>query len=88
MPQRGNSRHAGIGWRQTLMTSPPNHILFFPVRAKKNNRLVENRLNRASVAQWSERSPFTSEVVDSILSDNILNVTRTVEPVLHTCENS
>ncbi len=31
----------------------------------------------ASVAQWSERSPFTSEVAGSILSENVLNVTRT-----------
>ncbi len=31
----------------------------------------------ASVAQWSERSPFTSEVADSILRENFLNVTRT-----------
>ena len=30
----------------------------------------------ASVAQWSERSPFTSEVACSILSENVLNVTR------------
>ncbi len=29
------------------------------------------------MAQWSERSPFTSEVVGSILSVNVLNVTRT-----------
>ncbi len=29
-----------------------------------------------SVAQWSERSPFTSEVAGSILSENVLNVTR------------
>ena len=31
----------------------------------------------ASVAQWSERSPFTSEVAGSILRENFLNVTRT-----------
>ncbi len=30
----------------------------------------------ASVAQWLERSPFTSEVAGSILSENFLNVTR------------
>ncbi len=30
----------------------------------------------ASVAQWSERSPFTSEVAGSLLSENFLNVTR------------
>ena len=29
------------------------------------------------MAQWSERSPFTSEVAGSILSGNFLNVTRT-----------
>ena len=29
------------------------------------------------MAQWSERSPFTSEVAGSILSENFLNVTRT-----------
>ncbi len=29
------------------------------------------------MAQWSERSPFTSEVAGSILSENVLNVTRT-----------
>ncbi len=32
---------------------------------------------RASVAQWSERSPFTPEVAGSILNENFLNVTRT-----------
>ena len=31
----------------------------------------------ASVAQWSERSPFTSEAAGSILSENFLNVART-----------
>ncbi len=30
----------------------------------------------ASVAQWSERSSFTSEVAGSILSENFLSVTR------------
>jgi hypothetical protein len=34
-------------------------------------------LQIASVAQWSERSPFTSEDAGSILSENILNVNRT-----------
>ena len=29
------------------------------------------------MAQWSERSPFTSEVAGLILSENALNVTRT-----------
>ncbi len=33
----------------------------------------------ATVAQWSERSPFTSEVA-GILSENVLNVTRTQCP--------
>ncbi len=28
------------------------------------------------MAQWSERSPFTSEVAGSILSEGVLNVTR------------
>ena len=28
----------------------------------------------ASVAQWSERSPFTSEVAGSILRENFLNL--------------
>ncbi len=37
----------------------------------------------ASVAQWSERS-FTSEVAGSILSENVLNVTRTQ----YSCEKS
>ena len=30
----------------------------------------------ASVAQWSERSPFTSEAAGSILRENFLNFTR------------
>ena len=30
----------------------------------------------ASVAQWSERSPFTSKVAGSIRRENFLNVTR------------
>ncbi len=30
----------------------------------------------AQEAHWSERSPFTSEVAGSILSENFLNVTR------------
>ncbi len=29
------------------------------------------------MAQWSERLPFTSEIAGSILSENVLNVTRT-----------
>ena len=29
------------------------------------------------MAQWSERLPFTSEIVGSILRENFLNVTRT-----------
>ena len=33
--------------------------------------------NGASVAQWSVRSPSTSEVAGSILSENFLNVART-----------
>ncbi len=28
------------------------------------------------MVQWSERSPFTSEVAGSILSENVLDVTR------------
>ena len=32
----------------------------------------------ASVARWSQRTPFTSEVAGSIPSENILNVTRTL----------
>ena len=32
------------------------------------------------MAQWSERSPFTSEVAGSILCENVLNVTRTQCP--------
>ena len=31
----------------------------------------------SQLSQWSERSPFTSEVAASILSENFLNVTRT-----------
>ena len=31
----------------------------------------------ASVARWSQRTPFTSEVAGSIPSENVLNVTRT-----------
>ena len=34
-------------------------------------------LNGALVAQWSERSPFTSEIAGPILRENFLNVTRT-----------
>ncbi len=34
-------------------------------------------IQSASVAQWSERSPFTSEVACWILSENVLNATRT-----------
>ncbi len=33
-------------------------------------------IHSSSVAQWSVRSPFTSEVAGSILSENFLNVTR------------
>ncbi len=35
------------------------------------------------VEQWSERSPFTSEVAGSILNENV-----TPTPVLHSCEKS
>ena len=48
------------------------------------------RANGASVAQWSVRSPFTSEVAGSILSENFwnfLNVTQ-AHAVLHSCEKS
>ncbi len=38
--------------------------------------MVFNVAAGASVAQWSERSPFTSEVAGSILNENFLNVTR------------
>ncbi len=34
-------------------------------------------MHGASVAQWLGRSPFTSKVAGSILSENVLNVTRT-----------
>ena len=34
------------------------------------------KIDEASVAQWSERSSFTSEVAGSILSENFPNVTR------------
>ena len=38
---------------------------------------VQQLVVGVSVAQWSERSPLTSEVAGSILSENFLNVTRT-----------
>ncbi len=38
---------------------------------------VQQLVVGTSVAQWSERSPLTSEVAGSILSENFLNVTRT-----------
>ncbi len=41
----------------------------------------------ASVAQWSERSPFTSEVAGSILSENFLNVNRSTH-VKKVCQHS
>ena len=48
--------------------------------------MVRNLLNRAACINISaERSPFTSEVAGSILSENFLNATRTV---LHSCEKS
>ena len=34
-------------------------------------------MNGASMAQWSERSPFNSEVAGSILSENVVSVIRT-----------
>ncbi len=34
-------------------------------------------LDGASVAQWSDHSPFTSEAAGSILRENFFNVTRT-----------
>ncbi len=37
---------------------------------------------KASVAQWSGRSSFTSEVAGSILSENFLNVTRAYSALL------
>ncbi len=40
------------------------------------NFCLTDRVFTLSVAQWSERSPFTSEVAGSILSENLLNVTR------------
>ena len=38
--------------------------------------VTSDRCIGASVAQWSERSPFTSEAAGSILRENFLNVTR------------
>ncbi len=35
------------------------------------------RRHGASVAQWSEPSPITSEIADSILTENDVDVTRT-----------
>ncbi len=57
----------------------------------KSPKLVKSMYVGASVAQWSERSPFTSEVAGSILSENVLNVIlehntpfmRRVKPVFH-----
>ena len=43
----------------------------FPFRALQGIIVV-----CSTVAQWSARSPFTSEVAGSILSENFLNVTR------------
>ncbi len=39
--------------------------------------ITETRIVGASVAQWSERSPFISEVAGPIVSENAPNVTRT-----------
>ncbi len=48
----------------------------FKLLKKTNVPMQVIMFNGASVAQWSERSPFTSEVAGSILSENFLNVTR------------
>ena len=45
--------------------------------ANKQYKKKAVKQSGASVAQWSERSPFTSEVAGSILSENFPNVTRT-----------
>ena len=44
---------------------------------RSEKQSISKEINGASVAQWSERSPFTSEAAGSILSENFLNVTRT-----------
>ena len=47
------------------------------VRSNNNESQVWTQIGEgASVAQWSERSPFTSKVVGLILNKNFLNVTR------------
>ena len=45
------------------------------IRCHKNQRI--NSVDLLILAQWSERSPFTSEAAGSILRENFLNVTRT-----------
>ena len=43
---------------------------------EERGTIPSKKVPGASVAQWSERSPFTSEVTGSILSENFLNATR------------
>ena len=43
--------------------------------------LIEEK-NRALVAQWSERSPFTSKAVSSILRENFLMLLKPSAPLM------
>ena len=42
----------------------------------------DDPLCQASVGQWSEHLPFTSEVACLIFCENVLNVTRTLPKVV------
>ncbi len=58
-------------------SSTSQYPLFRSMVEKHLAPFKASRVTGASVAQWSERSPFTSEVAGSILSENFLNVTQT-----------
>ena len=46
------------------------------IEVEKHNTIDEEGKGLRCMAQWSERSPCSSEVAGSILSENFLNVTR------------
>ena len=51
-----------------------------PEKPTTFNRVLTNTFHMSGGASWPKGSPFTSEVADSIFSENVLNVNRTQWP--------
>ena len=63
-----------------ILGTKKQHMMKYKTTVSRiETKLIENinMICGASVAQWSEHSPFTPEAASSILRENFLNVTRT-----------